>query len=164
MNLSLLLVETASVSISAIKRGTNGERQRHLPQPLVPSQLPFEVPFWPIFTRILHQPVPKCFAYIAGGTPVSRTQHDRGIPSSACCVDHFVLRLCNRRQFKRDKFKTDAKTSGIRLKGDSLKLFFREWERMINVRMAGLDDDISVEEAIRRQVDRLAAHIRGQEP
>ena len=50
------------------------------------------------------------------------------------------------------------------MKGDSLKLFFREWERMINVRMAGLDDDISVEEAVRRQVDRLAAHIRGREP
>ena len=32
------------------------------------------------------------------------------------------------------------------------------------LRMAGLDDDISVEEAVLRQVDRLAAHIRGREP
>ena len=79
-------------------------------------------------------------------------------------VDRFVLRLCNRRQFKPENFKTDAKTSGVRLKRDSLKQFFREWEEMINVRMAGLDDDLSVEEAVRRQVDRLAAHIRGREP
>ena len=79
-------------------------------------------------------------------------------------VDRFVLRLCNRRQFRPDSFETDAKTSGIRLKRDSLKQFFREWEGMIDARMVGLDDNISVEQAVRRQVDRLAAHMRGREP
>ena len=79
-------------------------------------------------------------------------------------VDRFVLRLCNLRQFRPDSFETDAKTSGMRLKRDSLKQFFREWEGMIDARMPGLDDNISVEQAVRRQVDRLAAHIRGREP
>ena len=78
-------------------------------------------------------------------------------------VDRFVLRLCNRRQFRPECFKTDEKTSGIRLKRDHLKHFFREWEGMLDTRMAGLDDDISVEQAVQRQVDRLADHIRGRE-
>ena len=78
-------------------------------------------------------------------------------------VDRFVLRLCNRRQFRPECFKTDGKTSGIRLKRDRLKHFFQEWEGMLDTRMAGLDDDISVEQAVQRQIDRLADHIRGRE-
>ncbi len=79
-------------------------------------------------------------------------------------VDRFVLRLCNRRQFRPDCFETDPKTSGIRLKRDSLKRFFREWEAMLDTRMAGLDESVTVEQGLRRQIDRLAAHIRGHEP
>ena len=79
-------------------------------------------------------------------------------------VDRFVLRLCNRRQFRSDCFETDPKTSGMRLKRDSLKRFFREWEAMLDARMAGLGENITAEQALQRQIDRLATHIRGREP
>ncbi|MCY4259122.1 MAG: CRISPR-associated endonuclease Cas1 [Rhodobacteraceae bacterium] len=79
-------------------------------------------------------------------------------------VDRFVLRLSNRRQFRPDCFETDPKTSGTRLKRDSLKKFFHEWEAMLDARMAGLSVDISVEQALQTQADRLANHIRGREP
>ena len=78
-------------------------------------------------------------------------------------VDRFVLNLCNRRQFKPDCFASDPRTSGIRLRRDRLKQFFRDWELMLDADMVGLDEVISVENALRRQVDRLATHIRGGE-
>jgi len=79
-------------------------------------------------------------------------------------VDRLVLRLCNRRQFRPDCFEIDPGTSGIRLKHDSLKRFFREWEAMLGVSMAGLDEEIAVEQAVRRQIDRLVGHMRGRDP
>ena len=78
-------------------------------------------------------------------------------------VDRLVLRMCNRRQFRPVCFETDARTSGIRLTRDAAKRFFREWETALDARMAGLNENISVEQALQRQVDRIAAHIRGRE-
>jgi len=78
-------------------------------------------------------------------------------------VDRFVLSLCNRRQFRPDCFETDPKTTGTRLKRDRLRQFFRAWESMFDAPMAGLGENISVEQAVQRQIDRLAAHMRGRE-
>lgn len=78
-------------------------------------------------------------------------------------VDRFVLRICNRRQFGHDDFKPNARKGGVRLKIDALRRFFREWEKLMNGRMHGIDEDRSAEQIVLRQVDRLAAHFRGTE-
>ncbi len=79
-------------------------------------------------------------------------------------VDRFVLRLCNRRQVRPACFETDLRTCGVRLTKSGLRRFLRAWEGFLDARMAGLGEDLSVEEAMRRQADRLAAHLRGNEP
>lgn len=78
-------------------------------------------------------------------------------------VDRFVLRLCNRRQLKSDDFETSQKNSGMRLKRDSLKNFFREWEKFLDNKMANLDSDLSIEAALDRQINRLADYLRGRD-
>ena len=78
-------------------------------------------------------------------------------------VDRFVLRLCNRRQFRPTCFEADRGTSGLRLTRAGLRRFFREWEACLDARMVGLAEHLSVEQVIQRQVDRLASHVRGRD-
>ena len=78
-------------------------------------------------------------------------------------VDRLVLRLCNRKQMRLDCFETDPARPGVRLTRDGLKRFFREWEASLDAPMAGLADKTTVERALTRQVDGLAAHLRGQD-
>ena len=77
-------------------------------------------------------------------------------------VDRFVLRLCNRRQMSPGDFEADEERGGVRLVRKGLKGFFREWERYLDDPMAGIDSNLTVEQAVARQVDRLAAHVRGR--
>ncbi len=79
-------------------------------------------------------------------------------------VDRFVLRLCNRRQLTPEHFEADTGRGGVRLTRTGIKRFFREWERYLDRPMAGVKPAITVEKAITRQVDRLAAHVRGTAP
>ena len=78
-------------------------------------------------------------------------------------VDRFVLRLCNRHQLRSDDFEIDQKKSSVRLKRNSLKKFFREWEKFLDNKMANLDSNLSVENALHRQIERLADHLRGRD-
>ncbi|MCY4305879.1 MAG: CRISPR-associated endonuclease Cas1 [Aestuariivita sp.] len=78
-------------------------------------------------------------------------------------VDRFVLRLCNRRQLKSDDFETNQRHTGTRLKRNSLKQFFREWEKFLDNKMANLDSDLTVEEALHRQINRFADYLRGRD-
>ncbi len=85
-------------------------------------------------------------------------------------VDRFVLRICNLGILKPEHFELDDSESlpgenGIRLTRDGLKVFFREWEKHLAtpVRDKETGGAISVAEILRRQVDRLAASLRGTE-
>lgn len=79
-------------------------------------------------------------------------------------VDRFVLRACNLRQLRPEHFETDAERGGVRLTRDGLRTFFRAWEAFMDAPLAGVGDDIAPEDILRRQADRLAAHVRGHEP
>lgn len=82
-------------------------------------------------------------------------------------VDRFVLRVCNLRVVRPDMFQPDAeRPGGVCLTRDGLKRFLREWEnflarplpeRSCEERLAGLP-------LVQRQVNRLAADLRGQAP
>ncbi len=76
-------------------------------------------------------------------------------------VDRFTLRMCNRKQLTPEHFEPDGERGGVRLVRDGMRRFFREWERYLDGRMAGVEAGLTVERAIARQVDRLAAHVRG---
>lgn len=78
-------------------------------------------------------------------------------------VDRFVLRTCNLRRISDRHFEKNTKQGGVRLTRPGLKKFFSIWEEFMDVPLPGLDEKISVEEAVRRQVDRLAMHVRGSE-
>lgn len=78
-------------------------------------------------------------------------------------VDRFVLRLCNRRQLTPKHFEVDEERGGVRLVQDGLHRYFREWERYLNSPMAGVNADLTVEQVIAQQVNRLAAHVRGRD-
>ena len=77
-------------------------------------------------------------------------------------VDRFVLRLCNRRQFLPEHFESDVERGGVRLLPDALRRFLGDWERYLGDPMAGIESDHSVTQAVARQTDRLAAHLRGK--
>ena len=79
-------------------------------------------------------------------------------------VDRFVLRVCNRGQLRPEHFETDAERGGVRLTREGLRLFFRTWEAFMDTPLPGIGEEMSPEEVLRRQVDRLAAHVRGQTP
>ncbi len=78
-------------------------------------------------------------------------------------VDRFVLRLCNRRQLTPEHFEADVERGGIRLVRDGFRRFLREWERYLDAPMAGIGGGLTVERAIARQADRLAARVRGKD-
>ena len=76
-------------------------------------------------------------------------------------VDRFVLRVCNRRQLRPAHFEQAGERGGVRLTRDGLRIFFRAWETFMDAPLAGLEEDVSPEALLRRQVDRLAGHVRG---
>ena len=77
-------------------------------------------------------------------------------------ADRFVLRVCNRRQLSADNFEQDSRRGGVRLDQRGLHKFLRAWESHLDKPMAGVTSGISVEQVIKQQVDRLAAHVRGR--
>jgi CRISP-associated protein Cas1 len=82
-------------------------------------------------------------------------------------ADRFVLRACNLRIIRSDMFQPDVRNQGgIRLTRDGLKVFFAEWEKHLlrPLRGENADEDISVRPLIERQVNRLAADLRGGDP
>ncbi len=78
-------------------------------------------------------------------------------------VDRFVLRVCNLRQLRSEHFETDAERGGVRLTRDGLRTFFRAWEAFMDAPLAGVGQEITPEDLLRRQADRLADHVRGRE-
>ncbi len=79
-------------------------------------------------------------------------------------VDRFVLRACNLRQLRPTHFEADPKRGGVRLTQAGLRIFFSIWETFMDTPLPGIGDNISPEDLIRRQADRLADHVRGREP
>lgn len=79
-------------------------------------------------------------------------------------VDRFVSRICNLRRIRPGHFEEDSERGGVRLTRDGLRKFFSAWEAFMDAPLAGLREDMSAEAAVRRQVDRLASHVRGQDP
>lgn len=80
----------------------------------------------------------------------------------AAVVDRFILRMCNRKQLRLEHFEDDIKRGGVRLTRNGLRKFFREWEAFMDKPMPGLKSVEPVESIIRHQINRLAAHLRGQ--
>ena len=82
-------------------------------------------------------------------------------------VDRFVLRACNLRILRREMFEPDTgNPGGVRLTREGLKVFFREWEKHFLRPLRDQEDEgkTAVIPLIRRQVDRLAADLRGGAP
>ena len=79
-------------------------------------------------------------------------------------VDRFVLRVCNRGQLRPEHFETDAERGGVRLTRAGMRIFFRTWEAFMDAPLPGIGEEMAPEELLRRQVDRLAAHVRGRAP
>jgi CRISPR-associated protein Cas1 len=81
-------------------------------------------------------------------------------------IDRMVHKACNMRRFRTDHFRPDeAEENGVRLTDEGLKIFFRIWAKTMRstLREEGQENP-SVEEALRRQVDRYAMAVRGQTP
>jgi CRISPR-associated protein Cas1 len=81
-------------------------------------------------------------------------------------VDRFVLRGCNLRVFRSEMFEPDPdRPGGVRLTADGHKTFFREWEahlaRPLREKGAAAAERLEVRGMLRRQIDRLAADLRG---
>lgn len=79
-------------------------------------------------------------------------------------VDRFVLRVCNRGQLRPEHFETDTERGGVRLTREGMRIFFRTWEAFMDAPLPGISEEMSPEEVLRRQVARLAAHVRDQTP
>ncbi len=78
-------------------------------------------------------------------------------------VDRFVLRVCNLRQLRPEHFETDTERGGVRLTREGMRIFFRTWEAFMDAPLPGIGEELSPEDLLRRQADRLAAHVRGRE-
>jgi CRISPR-associated protein Cas1 len=77
-------------------------------------------------------------------------------------VDRFVLRLCNLRVMRPEMFEADE-GGGVRLAPDALQRFLAEWEQQLQapLREAGETERLAASALLRRQVDRIAADLRG---
>jgi len=79
----------------------------------------------------------------------------------AFVVDRFVLRVCNLKILRPEHF-THDEDKGIRLTREGMRTFFTEWERALLQTVSSDKQELDVRALLRRQVDRLAAHVRGQ--
>jgi CRISPR-associated protein Cas1 len=82
-------------------------------------------------------------------------------------VDRFVLRACNLRALRKEMFEPDDQhPGGVKLNRDGLKIFFQEWERHLlrPLREQHAASKIAVLPLLERQIERLAADLRGREP
>ena len=79
-------------------------------------------------------------------------------------VDRFVLRVCNRGQLRPEHFEAGDERGGVRLTREGMRIFFRTWEAFMDTPLPGIEEEISPEELLRRQVDRLADHVRDRAP
>jgi CRISPR-associated protein Cas1 len=80
-------------------------------------------------------------------------------------VDRFVLRECNLRVIRPEMFEPDSlRPGGVCLTREGLKRFLREWENFLlrPVPEHGSEERLPVLPLVQRQVDRLAADLRGQ--
>jgi len=76
-------------------------------------------------------------------------------------VDRFVLRICNRRQVTADHFEKNEESGGVSLTGSGLKVFFREWEKVLNRPLVGAKDSRTVSAILIDQIENFVAHVRG---
>ncbi len=78
-------------------------------------------------------------------------------------VDRFVLRGCNLRIFRAELFEQPDEDRGVRLTREGLKVFFEHWETHLlkPMREQGVEGKVSTIDLVHRQVDRLAASLRG---
>ena len=79
-------------------------------------------------------------------------------------VDRFVLRVCNLGQLRPEHFETDTERGGVRLTRAGMRIFFRTWEAFMDAPLPGIGEEMSPEELLRRQVERLVDHVRGRAP
>ena len=79
-------------------------------------------------------------------------------------VDRFVLRMWNLGVFKTADF-VDCQSRGVRLTKEGLRRFLIEWERALiqPLREEGSQERVTARALLVRQVDRLAAQLRGGE-
>ncbi len=80
-------------------------------------------------------------------------------------VDRFVIRACNLGIFDPEDFQSDGE-GGTRMKRETLREFFQEWERWLHTPMREhkSDERPTPLEIMRRQAERLAASVRHGEP
>ena len=83
-------------------------------------------------------------------------------------VDRFVLRACNLRILRPEHFEADPdRPGGVRTTRDGLKRFFREWEKHLLTPLRDAEtspEKIAVAPLLNRQIERLAADLRGGDP
>ncbi|MBF0155434.1 MAG: CRISPR-associated endonuclease Cas1 [Magnetococcales bacterium] len=79
-------------------------------------------------------------------------------------VDRFVMRVCNLRMLQPGMFENDAQEGGVRLNREGLRLFFRAWgEHLEKPLPESGGGKVSPQELIRRQVNRMAMTLRGED-
>jgi CRISPR-associated protein Cas1 len=82
-------------------------------------------------------------------------------------VDRFVLRVCNLRMLQPAMFEADPeRPGGVRLTREGLKQFFYRWEEFLLRPLPEMNsgEKIAAMPLLHRQVDRMAADLRGQSP
>jgi CRISPR-associated protein Cas1 len=82
-------------------------------------------------------------------------------------ADRFVLRLCNLRIMRPDRFEPDPdRPGGVRLTRPAYRRFFHEWEEFLREPRRERDETEprDVRPLLRRQVERLVADLRCGEP
>lgn len=78
-------------------------------------------------------------------------------------VDRFVLHGCNLRIFREELFEPPDEDKGVRLTREGLKVFFEHWESHLlkPMREQNAESKVGPMDLVHRQVDRLAASLRG---
>lgn len=81
-------------------------------------------------------------------------------------IDKFVIRACNLRILRPEHFEPPDPEKGVRLTREGLKVFFEHWEAHLlrPIREKGNNERLATMELLHRQVDRIAASVRGSLP
>ena len=59
---------------------------------------------------------------------------------------------------------TEEQDERVRLTRAGMRIFFRTWEAFMDAPLPGIGEEMSPEDVLRRQVERLADHVRGRAP